>query len=103
MSKIKKFDPFENLVLDEYEQELEEFLNRGEYVSDPHFAENKKMFQEAAKRHRVLRETKSITLRLKKEDLIKVKAKAIQNKIPYQTLIGLLIHKYVKGETKISL
>ncbi len=48
--KSKKFDPFENLVLDEYEQEIEDALERGEYVNDPNFKENKKMFEEAAKR-----------------------------------------------------
>ena len=48
--KKKKFDPFENLVLDEYEQDIEDALERGEFVSDPNFAENKKMFEEAARR-----------------------------------------------------
>lgn len=103
MKKKKNFDSFKNLPLDEYEQELEDFLNKGEFVSDPNFEENKKMFQEAARRHTELQKTKSITLRLKQEDLIKVKAKAIRNKIPYQTLIGLLIHKYANGETKLTL
>lgn len=103
MKKTKQFDPFKNLVLDEYEQELEDALNRGEFVSTPNFEETKKMFQEAAKRHIELQKTKSVTLRLKQEDLIKVKAKAARNKIPYQTLIGLLIHKYAEGETKLTL
>lgn len=103
MKKTKQFDPFKNLVLDEYEQELEDALNRGEFVSTPNFEETKKMFQEAARRHIELQKTKSVTLRLKQEDLIKVKAKAARNKIPYQTLIGLLIHKYAEGETKLVL
>lgn len=103
MKLAKNFDPFKNLVLDEYEQEIEDALERGEFVSDPNFAENKKMFQEAARRHIELRESKSITLRLRKEDIMKVKAKAARNKIPYQTLIGLIIHKYANGETKISI
>ena len=29
MNKNKKFDPFENLALDKYEQELEDALNKG--------------------------------------------------------------------------
>lgn len=103
MKKTKKFDPFKNLVLDEFEQEIEDSIGRGEFVSDPNFEENKKMFQEAAKRHIALRQSKSVTIRLKQKDLIKVKAKAARNKIPYQTLIGILIHKYAEGETKISL
>lgn len=47
----KKFDPFKNLVLDEYEQEIEDALERGEFVSDPNFKETKKMFEEAVKQY----------------------------------------------------
>ncbi|KKQ74525.1 MAG: hypothetical protein US96_C0030G0005 [Candidatus Woesebacteria bacterium GW2011_GWB1_38_5b] len=101
--KKKKFDPFKNLVLDEYEQELEDALERGEFVSDPNFKENKKMFEEAAKRHIELEESKSITLRIKKKDLMKLKAKAARNNIAYQTLINVLINQYTEGKTKINL
>lgn len=101
--KIKKINPTKNIILDEFEQEIEDSIGRGEFVSTPNFEETKKMFQEAAKNFRELRETKSITLRVKQGDLIKVKAKAIRNKLPYQTLIGILIHKYAEGETKITL
>ena len=101
--KKKKFDPFKNLALDEYEQEIEDSLERGEWVSDPNFKENKKMFEEAAHLHIALRNSKSITLRIKNIDLIRLKAKAARNKIPYQTLINLLINSYNEGKTKLSL
>ena len=101
--KIKKFDPFKNLVLDEYEQELEDALERGEFVSDPNFAENKKIFEEAAKNFTELEESKSITVRVKKKDLVKLKARASRNNIPYQTLINLLINSYTSGKTKLTL
>ncbi|OGY13048.1 MAG: hypothetical protein A3F61_01600 [Candidatus Blackburnbacteria bacterium RIFCSPHIGHO2_12_FULL_41_13b] len=103
MPKSKKIDPFKNLVLDEYEQEIEDFLEKGEFVSDPNFEENKKMFEDAARRHIELQESKSITLRVKKKDLIKLKARAARNNIPYQTLINLLINSYAEGKTKLSL
>lgn len=93
----------DEIPLDDYERELEDFLEKGEFVSDPNFAENKKMFEEAAKRHIDLENSKSITLRIKKKDLMKLKAKAARNKIPYQTLINLLINSYAEGRTKISL
>ena len=101
--KNKKFDPFKSLVLDEYEQEIENALERGEFVSDSNFKETKKMFEEAAKNYKELQQTKSITLRVKMEDLIKVKAKAKRNGVAYQTLIGLLIRQYVKGENEVTL
>lgn len=101
--KNKKIDPFKNLILDDYEQEIEDALEKGEFVSDPNFKKNKKIFEEAAKRYIELQESKSVTLRLKKKDLIKLKAKAARNSIPYQTLIGLLINSYTEGKTKLTL
>lgn len=91
------------IVLDKYEQEIEAESAKGEYVSAPNLKDSKQMFLEAVKNYRELQETKSITLRVKKEDLIKVKAKAKRNGLAYQTLIGLLIRQYVEDETKLVL
>ena len=91
------------IVLDKYEQEIEDALDKGEFVSAPNLEATRQMFQEAAKNFRQLQETKSITLRVNMEDLIKVKAKAKRNGIAYQTLISLLIRQYIKGETKVVL
>lgn len=99
----KKFDPFKNLVLDEYEQGIEKALERGEFVSVPNFQERKAELKEAAKRYFEEKESKSITLRIKKKDLIKLKAKAAKNNIPYQRLINLLIRSYTEGKTKLTL
>ncbi|MBU4016678.1 hypothetical protein KJ980_00960 [Patescibacteria group bacterium] len=90
-------------ILDKYEQEIENALDKGEFVDAPNLEATKEMFQEAAKNFRQLQETKSITLRVNFEDLIKVKAKAKRNGIAYQTLIGLLIRQYTKGETEVIL
>ena len=91
------------IVLDKYEQDIENALDNGEFISASHIDETKEMFQEAAKNFRLLQETKSITLRVNVEDLIKVKAKAKRNGIAYQTLISLLIRQYTKGETEVIL
>lgn len=91
------------IILDDYEKEIEESLSRGKLVSAPSFSETKKMFQEAAKNYKELRETKSITLRVNKEDLIKIKAKAKKSTIPYQTLINLLIRQYLRGQAALVL
>ena len=91
------------VILDKYEQEIEDALDKGEFVSTPNLEATKEMFQEAAKNFRLLQETKSITLRVNIEDLIKVKAKAKRNGIAYQTLISLLIRQYIKGEKEVVL
>jgi predicted DNA binding CopG/RHH family protein len=40
---------------------------------------------------------KSINLRVLEDDLQRIKIKAIENGIPYQTLIGSILHKYAHG------
>lgn len=102
MKRSNKFDPFKELVLDKYEKEIEQALDSEEIARDPNFKETKKMFEEAAKHYLELQKTKSITLRVKNEDLIKVKAKAKRSRLPYQRLISALIHKYAEGEAKIT-
>ncbi|MBI4039123.1 hypothetical protein HY384_04160 [Candidatus Daviesbacteria bacterium] len=88
---------------DKYEQEIEDALEKGEFESVSNLEDTKLLFKEAVKNYRELQGTKSITLRINKEDLIKVKAKAKRNRIAYQTLINLLISQYVKGEKKVAL
>lgn len=91
--------------LDPYEEELEKFLEKGDYVTakKADFEKTKNMLEAAAKNYRKQQETKSITLRVKKADLAQVKVKARQKGIPYQTLISLLLHQYLAGEMKIVL
>jgi len=100
---MKKIDPFKNLILDDEEKEIEAALERGEYVSDPNFEERKKELQEMARRHIELRKSKRITLRVKNEDLIRVKVKAEKVNIPYQRLLNALIHKFAEGEMKLTI
>ena len=61
------------------------------------------MFQEAARNYKELQKTKRISLRVKNEDIIKVKAKAKRVNIPYQRLLNALIHKYAEGKTSINI
>ena len=103
--KNKKFDPFENLVLDDYEKELEASIARGEWVSvsPEEFKETKKLLVEAARNTLKLRKSKRVTIRLNQGDLIKVKARAKQANISYQTLLGALIRDYVEGNYSLKL
>ncbi len=38
-----------------------------------------------------------VSLRIPKGDLVRLKSRALQEGIPYQTLINSIIHKYVSG------
>lgn len=99
----KNFNPFKNLVLDAEEQAIENALERGEYVSVPDLEESKKLLRQAAINTIRKRKEKSITLRINDLDLSKIKAKAAKKRIPYQTLLGLLISQYAEGDIKLSI
>ena len=90
-------DPFDGLILDDEEQAIEDALERGEYVQVGYLEDTKKMLQEADLLHTKLNNTKPITLRVNQLDLIKIKAKAKRNNIPYQTLLSSMIHDYADG------
>ena len=103
MYKKNNRDPFKDLKLDKEEQLIEEELAKGQYVSARNLKKRKELFMKAVKEFRELRRTKPITIRVNTADLIKVKVKAKENKIPYQTLLSVLIGKYADGKTKIEL
>ena len=99
--KNNQTNPFANLILDEEEKLLEQALDKEEFEDDPNFEDTKKMLEEAATRYLKLNTSKPITIRVNQLDLIKVKAKAVSKNIPYQTLLGLLIHQYAEGEAEL--
>jgi len=103
MKKRKNNNPFANLVLDEEEKLAEQALEKGEFEEDPYFENTKSMLEEAASRYLELHNSRPVTLRINQLDLIKIKAKAKRKQIPYQTLLGVLLHDFAEGERGLSL
>jgi predicted DNA binding CopG/RHH family protein len=79
--------------LTDEEQEIFEAYENGEFVSVPDFEKTKQKLQEAAKN--TLDKKKNINIRLSERDLHRLKVKAIEEGIPYQTLATSILHKYV--------
>jgi predicted DNA binding CopG/RHH family protein len=96
-------DPFNDLSLDDEEQAIEVALERGEYTDVPDFENSKNLIAEAASRYARLNTTKPITLRVKQTDLIKIKVKAKRNNIPYQTLLGAMIHDFADSKKGLNI
>ena len=88
MVKNDKTDPFADLILDEDERNIEAALERGEDEEVPDSVGSKQELESAAKIHRQLNTSKPITLRINQLDLIKIKAKAKRNNIPYLQLLN---------------
>ena len=82
-------------ILDEEEKDILESYQRGEWmpVKNPK-AEIKKLRQYA---RNTLQKDKRINIRMSSKDLDQVQVIAVQEGIPYQTLISSIIHKYVAG------
>ncbi len=81
--------------LDDYEQEILDYVERGEYESVPNLEEEIRRAEEAARN--TLNKTKRINLRLTERDHRLLRVRAIEEGVPYQTLVASIIHKYVTG------
>jgi len=79
--------------LDKEEKELIESYNKGEWK--PIKKGDQKVYIQAAKES--MAKNKRINIRLTSKDYYD---KAVEEGIPYQTLISSLIHKYNKGQLK---
>jgi predicted DNA binding CopG/RHH family protein len=89
-----------NTKLNRDEEELEQELQGETYVSNNTKA-NRVMWSEAVANYRVLNQTKQMTMRVDAGDLIKVKAKAKANNMPYQTLLKILFKQFAEGKVAI--
>lgn len=78
-------------VLDKEEQEILEAVEKGEFKSVPNLKKEKKRLQAIARN--TLNKTRNINLRLSERDLQKLKVKAAEKGIPYQTLASSILHQ----------
>ncbi len=80
------------------EKELIESYEKGEWK--PIKKKGQKVYVKAARES--ISKNKRINIRLTTKDYHDIQVKAIEEGIPYQTLISSLIHKYNKGKLKSS-
>jgi len=85
--------------IDKEEMELAKSLEADEWVSDLTKKE-KKQYEGYARNS--LTKQKRINIRMTERDLKKIQAKAIEEGLPYQSLISMLIHKYNEGKVSIQ-
>jgi len=84
--------------VDKDEMELAKSLETEEWVSDLTKKE-KKQYEVYARNS--LTKQKRINIRMTERDLKKIQAKAVEEGLPYQSLISMLIHKYNEGKVSI--
>ena len=84
---MKNLDPFEKDILDAYE--------KGELKSISPSKEELAKFKAAATA--TFLKEKRINIRLSTPDLMDIQARALEEGMPYQTLITSILHKFVSG------
>jgi len=78
------------------EKELEKSIDNNEWKSVGNLSEMKKQFKLAAKN--TLLKDQRMNIRIAQRDLEGLKAKALEEGMPYQTLVSSVLHKYVTGK-----
>ena len=88
------------IILDDYENEILEAYEKGNLKP----SKSQANFQEIASN--TLKKNKKINIRISENDLSALQRRAAREGIPYQTLIGSVLHKFASGflkeSTKIS-
>lgn len=87
--------------LDKEERDILAAYDNGEFKTADKVNDLKQQFSSAA--GDMTAKNANINLRLSANDLQKVKQKAAESGIPYQTLLGALIHQFAEGKIKISI
>ena len=80
---------------DEEEREMIEAYEKGELRPVKNRKRARDMARQAAGNY--LKKNSRINIRLSDSDLQMIKIKAVEEGMPYQTLISSIIHKYVSG------
>jgi len=83
------------IVLDDEERDILGSYERGEWVPVKNAKKEIKKLQQYAKN--MLQKDKRINIRMSSKDLDQVQVIAVQDGIPYQTLVSSILHKYVSG------
>ena len=81
--------------IDQEEKDLMESIELGEWQPVKNIDQEKEKAIAAARN--TLKKDKRINLRLTQKDYHQIQIKAIEEGIPYQTLISSLVHKYLNG------
>lgn len=82
--------------IDKEEQEFIDSYNKDEWKAIP--LKDQEIYINAAKKSQL--KSRRINIRLTEKDYNDIQIKAMEEGIPYQTLISSIIHKYNKGTLK---
>ena len=80
------------------EKEMLDSVEQEEWVSIPDHRKEAKRYQDYARA--TFRKDKRVNIRISEKDLTKIQKRALQEGLPYPTLISSILHKFVTGQLK---
>ena len=80
-----------------YENEILESVENGEWKSRGNIENRKKELQSYIKNQ------KTISIKVAENDIYELKKKALENGIPYQNLIQMLIHQFTTNKITLNI
>jgi predicted DNA binding CopG/RHH family protein len=83
------------ITLDKEEQEILQSFDRGEWKSVPNVKKEIEKHRNYARQ--TLKKNKRVNIRIPHKVLEELQAIAIEDGIPYQTLMSSILHRYVTG------
>ena len=86
--------------LDEQERDIRDAVENDELKPVPDEEASKERLVKAARA--AAAKNRHISIRLSERDLVLLRAKALELGMPYQTLIGSILHQYVEGKIQAS-
>lgn len=91
---MKRRDPFE--PLDEMERDLVDSMKGDEWREAA--GADQLCKQAEAYAHATIRKDRRMNIRISERDLRNLKRRALEEGIPYQTMVSMVLHKYVSGQ-----
>lgn len=83
------------IINDDIEKDILGAYEKGELISAKPSRQEKDKFKAAAQA--TFLKDRRVNIRLTSPDLMDIQARALEDGIPYQTLIASVLHKYVSG------
>jgi predicted DNA binding CopG/RHH family protein len=85
--------------LDKYEQDILQSVENGEWESKKNIDKRLLELQSYIKHQK----KKAISIRINENDIYELKKKALENGVPYQNLIQILIHQFATNKIHLSM
>ena len=81
--------------LDEEEKEILKSFDRNEFRTIPDLDAEIQRYREVART--TFKKDRRVNIRISSKDLVAIQKRALEEGLPYQTLISSILHKYASG------